>query len=128
MTRSGRRAGHSHNVPHRFLQSIIAFKVWIGVDVGMHFHTHVVQSKNPAQIFFCVDEAGFEPAQLALQTNALPLELFVHRWPGEIRTHSPRIKSAVRLTIELRTNFCFEQTLQSVRESNPYLKNETLAS
>ena len=50
-----------------------------------------------------MDEAGFEPARLVLQTNALPLELFVHRWSAGARTLNPPVKSRILLPIELRT-------------------------
>lgn len=65
--------------------------------------SHVVSSYiNPAN----VDEAGLEPATTALQTVALPLELFIHRWPGATRTLNTRCKRPLLYPIELRTNFC----------------------
>ena len=52
--------------------------------IGIRVVSHYI---NPAN----VDEAGFEPAATVLQTAALPLELFIHDWPGTTRTlNSPR--------------------------------------
>ena len=31
---------HSHDITHRFFQRIIAFEVWVSIDIGMQFHIH----------------------------------------------------------------------------------------
>ncbi len=51
---------------------------------------------------FSADETGFEPVLMRLQRIALPLELLILCWPGEIRTHNPRFKRPVHLSVELQ--------------------------
>ena len=52
------------------------------------------------------DEKRLELLTFGLTNRCSAIELFIlNRWSGETRTHNPRIKSAVHLTIELRTNY-----------------------
>jgi len=41
---------HSQNITHCFLQCIVAFKLRIGVNVGMYFHFNAVFNKQIAQL------------------------------------------------------------------------------
>lgn len=68
------------------------------------------------------DEERLELSTIGLTSHRSAIELFIHFvvfnfpipyfpflisyscWPGENRTHNPRIKSSVHLTVELRTN------------------------
>lgn len=52
---------------------------------GIRVVSHYI---NPAN----VDGAGLEPAATVLQTDALPLELSIHCWPGATRTLNSRFK------------------------------------
>lgn len=67
-------------------------------------------------LHFSADETGFEPVQPALQTSALPLELFVHFvGPGRLELPTPGVKDRYSDPFELRT------IPGALRDSNPVL-------
>lgn len=52
------------------------------------------------------DEEGVEPSTNGLTNRCSAIELFIHCWPGEIRTHNPPVKSRVHLSSWATSQFC----------------------
>lgn len=59
---------------------------------------HICQHDNTA------DEERFELSTWCLTNTCSAIELFIHCWPGAIRTHNLPVKSRKLSPIELRTN------------------------
>lgn len=63
---------HAQDVAHRLAQGLIALKVRVGVDVGMHFHVHIIPVEEVAKLVGDLDTARYFHQHPLLDGVGLP--------------------------------------------------------